>query len=419
VTFRRAAAGFGVRFDAGRPYVLLDTNVRQFSRLRSSPDGSFHALADFQSASLDGHMRPYRWPAEAESVLILRTGGLGDLLMLTPVLRALRERLPTAHLGVCAFPVFLPILRDNPHVDALLPYPLPLDEFDRWAAHVDMEDAIENNPEAERLHATDAMAARFGLDLGDSPEAHRTVLEVTPEDAKRAAQESGFRKGPRERWVGLHFRSSSKARDYPAEWLAPVGAALAMSGDKVFVVGARGESVAFRRVEKDRKGRDMDTVMAPPSGFFDTTGWFSHVKHAAAFARQFDAMVCSDSAWSHIAGALGIRALALYGPFPGDLRARYYPSVEIMQGGECCNPFFHGRDVECKRGPGAGGLHYCRAFDTIPPQRLLDRVREVLAEAVAERNRVPSGARAEAGGGDKPKQAPASPPAEANGFTAP
>ncbi len=50
-------------------------------------------------------------------ILLLRFSAIGDILLTTPLVRALRRRHPTAHLAAFTRAAFLPLLSDNPHLD--------------------------------------------------------------------------------------------------------------------------------------------------------------------------------------------------------------------------------------------------------------------------------------------------------------
>lgn len=58
-------------------------------------------------------------------VLVIRPDHIGDLLLATPALRALRTALPSAHLACMVGPWSEPVVRHNPHVDQVLTCPFP------------------------------------------------------------------------------------------------------------------------------------------------------------------------------------------------------------------------------------------------------------------------------------------------------
>jgi heptosyltransferase-2 len=64
-------------------------------------------------------------PSNPRSIFILRNNDIGDLLVITPLIAALRLRFPEARLvaGVGAWN--FDVLRDNPHVDEILPLNAP------------------------------------------------------------------------------------------------------------------------------------------------------------------------------------------------------------------------------------------------------------------------------------------------------
>lgn len=53
-------------------------------------------------------------------ILILQLRRLGDVLMTTPMIRAIRDALPGATVHVCVEPSSAPAIRNNPHVDAVV-----------------------------------------------------------------------------------------------------------------------------------------------------------------------------------------------------------------------------------------------------------------------------------------------------------
>ncbi len=64
-------------------------------------------------------------PAKSDKILLIRPDHLGDLLFLTPTLRALRQTLPHAHISLMIGEWSRPIVANNPHIDEILTCDFP------------------------------------------------------------------------------------------------------------------------------------------------------------------------------------------------------------------------------------------------------------------------------------------------------
>ena len=58
----------------------------------------------------------------AGSVLVVQTAFLGDVVLTTPLFRALRRCLPQAQIAALVTPEAAPLIEEDPHLDALLTY---------------------------------------------------------------------------------------------------------------------------------------------------------------------------------------------------------------------------------------------------------------------------------------------------------
>ena len=65
--------------------------------------------------------RRFHWNPDAPRILIVATTALGDTMWLTPLLPAIKQRYPKAHVGVLASPIAAQVLINNPHIDELIP----------------------------------------------------------------------------------------------------------------------------------------------------------------------------------------------------------------------------------------------------------------------------------------------------------
>jgi heptosyltransferase-2 len=66
-------------------------------------------------------MRQSSWISpDVERILVAQTGFLGDVVLTTPLISAVKERFPASHLSVLVTPQARPLLEDHPDVDAVL-----------------------------------------------------------------------------------------------------------------------------------------------------------------------------------------------------------------------------------------------------------------------------------------------------------
>ncbi|MBF0568179.1 MAG: glycosyltransferase family 9 protein [Nitrospirae bacterium] len=61
-------------------------------------------------------------PDGVKAILIISSTALGDTLMSTPAIKAVRVRYPEAHITACINIRYAALFADNPHIDTILPY---------------------------------------------------------------------------------------------------------------------------------------------------------------------------------------------------------------------------------------------------------------------------------------------------------
>jgi ADP-heptose:LPS heptosyltransferase len=89
-----------------------------------------------------------------------------------------------------------------------------------------------------------------------------------------------------------------------------------------------------------------------------------------------DACIAPDSVFCHVAGALHIPTIALYGPFPWQLRTAHAPSIHALQGVAKCAPCFHHSRVGevFPRGEECENTGDCAALARISPSRIVSKI---------------------------------------------
>ncbi len=287
------------------------------------------------------------------SFLIIKTSSIGDVILISPLLRRLRENHPLARIDVLCENSSRDIYRHSPHIDRLIVFPrqemieclkrfprgLP-DFFRYWRQSmrdlkmitydtaVDLQGLLrtvgllwacrarkkiakgrwwfvdESVPDRFDDHAIECyfQVAR-SLNLG--PTDYHTEYFFSPDDEKRADQFYREFGGRRKRFVFLNpFTRWSSKKWRLAGWRETADR-LTKSGYTVILSG-------------ENKDRDEGTaILKGLSGVKNICGRFSLNTYAALLQRA-DLLITVDSGPMHLGNALGVPVVAIFGPtLPG------------------------------------------------------------------------------------------------------
>lgn len=271
-------------------------------------------------------------------ILVLRLSALGDVLLATPAVRALRARFPAAGIDWLVEEPYLPLVEGNPHVRALAyrktgrhagiqglrrlraelrerDYDLAVDLqgkpkswFLRGAARRAVAVAKRSPGQAARallgldrpltrVHAIDLCLEPLAP-LGVESRGRELELRLGPAAVEEAATLS---LPPRP--VGIAPGARWATKRWPAERFGEVAAGLAGAGFSPVLIAGPGDGVEIAAV----RSRLPPGVAAP-----DTAGL--SVGGMAAVVSRLDLLVAGDSGPVHVASALGTPVLALFGP---------------------------------------------------------------------------------------------------------
>ncbi len=290
---------------------------------------------------------PLRGPVQR--ILVLRPRALGDVLLVTPALRALKAGFPAAALHVAVDDVLAPVLRRNPHVDRLwlLPRQRPVRRRDWWSlawqlarVRFDLVLDLHGSPRTALLARLTGARNRVGYALRgrgrlynlpvprDSDRSGKRALQygarvnldivarcgvaaATTDDASlvfvpdpaveerlRRDLESTFPGRPR---VGLAPAGTWQAKTYPAAAWAEVADRLAAAGCHLVLLWGPGERGTAEAVQRNMR------VPAPLAPATD-------LEELAALLGHLDLLLSTDSGVKHLAVARGTPSLTVFGP---------------------------------------------------------------------------------------------------------
>lgn len=258
-----------------------------------------------------------RWPKGDDgprSILLIRSGAIGDLLLLTPATKALRAKYPNALIWLSCHKRHWDIFAqgDTHFID----YPLPTSELAQFDLIIPLENIVELSTE-QRIHATDAFAQVLGVTVED----YRPVYKVTEQETQDAgynfprADGQHIKRKPR---VALHLHASAAIRGYPMQQWNVVLQTLLNRGWEIMLLGNR------------------DGIKGAPPAIKDC----SHLsfREAAAVLATCDVFCGVDSSFFNLCPALGVPAVGLFGPVAWETRAKPGSGQVALHGEAPCAP---------------------------------------------------------------------------------
>jgi lipopolysaccharide heptosyltransferase II len=295
---------------------------------------------------------------EPKRILLIRLKGIGDVILSTPLFRALKKKFPSAQIDLVTRTLCEPIVRHNPHLSRVILYPEKPASFGEMARFVsrlrdekyDWVIDLAAEPRSAWLTLFTGAPLRAGyafrfrqwafnhripknkirkyqadvnLDiiraLGVEDQGNQTEINLDQEDKAWAEQYFAQDEIKNLKYhVGLNPTGTWSSKRWPAtHWKELVGMINQELGVKPILLGGPDEEGLINAI---RVGSENLSLVKPP-----TT-----LSQAAAFVARLDLLVGNDGTPQHLAQAFGTKSLTLCGPHwgmgwtkPGDMRHRY------------------------------------------------------------------------------------------------
>ena len=303
-------------------------------------------------------------PKEASRrILIIRRDNIGDLILTTPLLLALRRHLPNAWIGVLTNHYCAPVLAGHPAVDevfvyrkakhlnsgesvlgaywsrlamilrlrrlsvddALLPVSTAQASSERFARWVAPRRVLRGKDEAGAHEAEKAFSAARNYGIEGPPPA--CLIRSEPDYVARARD--ALPEDLRERrLVGLHLSARRPAQRWPAESFSRVARALVEQGFGVLLFWSPGAADNPRHPGDDEKSL---AVMQSCAGLPVAPVKTSVLQELIAGMDLCDGVICADGGAMHVAAGLGKKIVCLFGDSPAQRWHPWGPAYELLQ----------------------------------------------------------------------------------------
>lgn len=261
-----------------------------------------------------------------KKILVIRPGGLGDMLMITPSIRGLKRRFPKAEVWVAARPRQLELLFHNPNVNGLLRFNRKMrSEADKeFNVVVDFYEHVERNPEADCRNPYRIACEFVGVPQAmGPPDYFPTRVELSVAKAILASVDVV---PGRDQIVLMHNEASAPIRRIPPQLALEIATRFAKKDFKVVFVATKDpfESLS-EELHPNIVSLHQEVQAVKPRVMF-------------CLPKLGDLFVGVDSAFSHFAAAFGTRSVVLYGSYAGSTRVGAFPNIHVLQSNAPCGP---------------------------------------------------------------------------------
>jgi len=262
--------------------------------------------------------RPYRGEdLTRKTLFVWRSGGIGDLLFIRPVLMAFKDKYKDVKIIFAT--------KENYHsmvdqwgdcIDSLHKVPFNANLLRDSDYHISYEGLIERCKEAETMDVHDLFAKHSRIEISEYNRPMKCICQNQFFDIVRGE------------YAVVQVGASSPIR---TPWI----------GKMVQIIDHLTESIDVIISGSKREARDIDDVIScskRPNRIINFAKFTGSVVDAVKLVNDSRLVVAPDSSHVHMAASQGVPCVAIYGPFPAKVRTSHYPkciSVET-EPSDCC-----------------------------------------------------------------------------------
>jgi ADP-heptose:LPS heptosyltransferase len=301
-------------------------------------------------------------------ILCIHQGALGDCILALPAIKALRDMLQPARLEIMGHPWILPLIQGHPYADAIadvnraemallfqegvvLPATVQayLSGFDAafcFGLSATLGDNLQRagikktfllpplpgGRQHVTLHHLQSLA-RLGIDvLPSSPRIY--LKEEERNEASGFFRERGWEP---DGIIALHPGAGSRKKAWSSLRFAALGRALASESKRLLIVEGPADAECVDQVLKGLDGVPHLVASDLP------------VRQVAALLSCASLFIGNDSGCSHLAAALGVHTVALFGPTDPQIWAPQGERAFWLQGTVACAPCARETQRRCEQ----------------------------------------------------------------------
>ena len=235
------------------------------------------------------------------SVAIIRDGHLGDLLMLTPTLRAIKKNLPGIRLHVLCSASFLRVFYGNTCINGY--EQMSATAKRKYTYSVDLRGYVERVEAAGTVDRTTLFGQAFGVEIDDG----KPDFVVTDDDEDGAVERLGRFGIGDERYIVIAPDASDRRRSLTTSFINDISVLFLDVGFSTYVTG----------IER---------------------GDLPSLGELGAIVKSSAAVVSGDNGVYHLAAAFGVPSFPIFSTIDPKLRCCWYPDCSPIVAPVSCAP---------------------------------------------------------------------------------
>jgi len=294
------------------------------------------------------------------SLLVFRTGGIGDLLFIQPNLIYLKEKYPTCKIKFACGPQYQSMVETWECVDEVLDLPFKFQELEDSDYHMMFEGVIERCRESHTTNSYRLFSKWLSLNLPD--EKLVPHQKAKPEKIEECRKILNDWKLEEKSFIVMQLRASSPVRTPSPEFWKKLIDTLTEQGYNILLTDNPRQS---ENVDKFIKG------VKNPEKVFNFCQHSKTLDYTIAITSLSIGTIATDSSLNHIAASLDLPCFGIYGPFPGEIRLATYPKADWIDAERHCAPCFIHGSRSC---PQAGVDGFSPCYNNIDVIDVVERV---------------------------------------------
>ena len=336
---------------------------------------------------------------EFRKILIVQTAFIGDVILVTPLIRAAAQLYPKARIDALVTPITAPLLHNNPNLNKVICFDkkrkrwqLPLLALKLRREHYDLALSPHSSFTTHLLLWLAGIGIRVGYERGflsglllsirvPHPKGIHKIrknlcllkpltlrsfeiqTELFPDSRNEQHAEALIDEAGMQNSLIIAIAPGSiwKTKCWPLEHYCELALGLANRGFGLVLIGGKEDIAICDQLEQCLRKHDSKAVVLNAAGRSD-------LLTSAALLAKADLLICNDSGALHIANAVKTRVFAIFGPTVQSIG--YFPYREgdiVFETELACRPCGSHGGERCPL-----GHHDC--MNLVKPQRILEQI---------------------------------------------